>query len=283
MELLTSFKGQEIKIENEANRFEEIKDLHPSLKANLARMKFSQMTPIQKAVTSFIKDGQDVMGCSATGSGKTIAFLLPILNKMLNEGFKEGESNGSNSNGSLPIALVLIPTRELADQIFKEARKLVHATGINVVKIYGGVGHDSQIRELRYGADVLVATPGRLLDFMRSNMISLAMVKYFIIDEADRILDMGFEPQLNSIVYEKDMREKSYRQNLMFSATFDDEIKVIARKFMKDFYFIQTNIHQHSHSLIKQVVVHASEDEKMMKLHNILQTVNGSIISNSYF
>lgn len=276
VDLHTSFRGQEIKLDDEVANFENVKDIYPVLKNNIAKMKFSLMTPIQKAVVSSIREGHDVMGCSATGSGKTIAFLFPILNKMLNEGPNKDERFNITSS---PIALIIIPTRELAEQIFKEARKLLYGTGINVVKIYGGVPHESQIRELKYGSDVLVATPGRLLDFLRTGAVSLSCVKYFIIDEADRILDMGFEPQLNSIVYENDLSVKEKRQNLMFSATFDDSIKVIARKFMNEFYFIQTNIHQHSESNIKQVIVHATEEEKMLKLHNILQTVSGSIIS----
>jgi superfamily II DNA/RNA helicase len=240
-------------------------------------MQFDQLTPIQKAVITWITEGHDVMGCSQTGSGKTIAFLLPILNKMMSEGPPEEykyESVGC------PVTLVLIPTRELAEQIYKEARKLTYQTGINPVKIYGGVNQDSQARELRYGCDVLIATPGRLLDFLKSGAITLSQVKYLIMDEADRMLDMGFEPQLKAIVYENDMREKSKRQNLMFSATFDTDIRSIARSFMNEYYFIQTNMEKHSNHSIKQMLVHANEGEKIIKLHQILQNVQGSIISN---
>ena len=102
---------------------------------------------------------------------------------------------------SAPVALILIPTRELAEQIFKEARKLIHQTGIHITKVYGGVPHDSQIRELREGTDILVATPGRLIDFLNSKLITLKAVKYLILDEADRILDLGFTDQLNSITF----------------------------------------------------------------------------------
>jgi ATP-dependent RNA helicase DDX3X len=114
---------------------------------------------------------------------------------------KEGPPPDDGFRGSAPITLVLIPTRELAEQIHKEARKLVHKTGISVVKVYGGVDYTSQIQEIKEGCDILVATPGRLIDFITRGLITLSHVKYFIIDEADRILDMGFEDQLKKIIY----------------------------------------------------------------------------------
>src|SRR5690348_5430468 len=114
---------------------------------------------------------------------------------------------------------------------------------------------------------------------MKSRDISLSLVKYSIIDEADRILDMGFEPQLNSIVYEFDLPERSQRQNLMFSATFEPEVKTIARKFMNDYYFVHTNTEMKANQNVKQVVVYAKESEKILQLHKILQSVQGSIIS----
>src|SRR5690349_17562513 len=106
-------------------------------------MKFNLMTPIQKAVIPFLYEGHDVMGCSQTGSGKTIAFLLPVIHKMLKVGPPQDIRNEVSAS---PICLIIIPTRELAEQIYREARKLVHKTGINIVKVYGGVPHEGQIR-----------------------------------------------------------------------------------------------------------------------------------------
>lgn len=123
--------------------FEDFPDLDKTMGENLRRMKFNLMTPIQKAVMPYIIKGNDVMGCSHTGSGKTVAFLLPIITKMLREGPPADEQNDGIAR---PVTLILIPTRELADQIYKEARKLVHKTGITVVKVYGGVGQYNQIR-----------------------------------------------------------------------------------------------------------------------------------------
>ncbi len=195
--LFVSFNGNEIINESIKEKFSEI-SLNKLLLDNFTKMNFEQMTPIQKNVIPIISPGNDVMACSQTGSGKTIAFLAPIVNKMLND----GPPNVDLENyPSAPIALILIPTRELAEQIYKEARKLLHQTGIQITKIYGGVPHDSQIRELREGTDILVATPGRLIDFLNSKLITLKAIKYLILDEADRILDLGFSDQLNSITF----------------------------------------------------------------------------------
>lgn len=191
------FNNEKIENNDIKEKFSEI-SLNKMLLDNFNKMSFEQMTPIQKNVIPIITPGNDVMACSQTGSGKTIAFLAPIVNKMLND----GPPNVDLENfPSAPVALILIPTRELAEQIFKEGRKLLHQTGIQITKIYGGVPHDSQIRELREGTDILVATPGRLIDFLNSKLITLKAVKYFILDEADRILDLGFSEQLNSITF----------------------------------------------------------------------------------
>jgi len=195
--LFVSFNGNEIKNEDIKEKFSEI-GLNKLILDNFTKMNFEQMTPIQKNVIPIITPGNDVMACSQTGSGKTIAFLAPIVQKMLSDGPPIVDLE---NYPSAPMALILIPTRELAEQIYKEARKLLHQTGIQITKVYGGVPHDSQIRELREGTDILVATPGRLIDFLNSKLITLKAVKYLILDEADRILDLGFTDQLNSITF----------------------------------------------------------------------------------
>jgi len=195
--LYVSFNGNEIKNEDIKEKFSEI-GLNKLILDNFTKMNFEQMTPIQKNVIPIITPGNDVMACSQTGSGKTIAFLAPIVQKMLSDGPPIVDLE---NYPSAPMALILIPTRELAEQIYKEARKLLHQTGIQITKVYGGVPHDSQIRELREGTDILVATPGRLIDFLNSKLITLKAVKYLILDEADRILDLGFTDQLNSITF----------------------------------------------------------------------------------
>ena len=138
-----SFKGEEIQDRSKFTLFKEIQ-LDMRLQYNLEKMQFQKMLPIQRAVISYILEGKDVMGCAQTGSGKTLAFLLPMANKMLAQGPPVVTS--TKRACSLPVTLVLVPTRELAEQIYKEARKIISMTGINVVKVYGGVPHDSQIR-----------------------------------------------------------------------------------------------------------------------------------------
>jgi ATP-dependent RNA helicase DDX3X len=165
------------------------------------KLTYDIMTPIQRSVTPHINAGKDVMGCSQTGSGKTIAFLTPIINKLLETG-PPAEDKNLKGGVSAPLCLILVPTRELAEQIYKEARKLTHMTGISVVKVYGGVGYDTQVGDIYDGCDILVATPGRLIDFIGRGRIVLSYVKFMVIDEADRILDMGFEDQLKAIMYD---------------------------------------------------------------------------------
>jgi ATP-dependent RNA helicase DDX3X len=273
---LVSFKGEDVSEKAKFSLFKEI-ELNKQLQINLEKMQFSLMTPIQRAVISYILQGNDVMGCAQTGSGKTIAFLLPIVSKMITQG-PPPETSGYKKPSSSPVALILVPTRELAEQIYKEARKTISMTGINVVKVYGGVPHDSQIRELKQGCDILVATPGRLLDFIESGLISLKLVQNLIIDEADRILDMGFEPQLNRIVFESELPDKGQRQNLLFSATFSDDIKLLAKKFMNEYYFISTYKDSNTNANIKHVMLYSNDDQKYYKLHMILQQIQGSVI-----
>jgi len=269
------YQGKQITEKPKKEYFKEY-ELDKILLENLEKMKFDKMTQIQKLVIEYLINGNDVMGCAQTGSGKTIAFLLPIVNKMIKKGPPEVSSY--KKGVSAPVTLILVPTRELAEQIFKEARKLISLSGINVVKVYGGVPQDSQIRELKFGCDILVATPGRLLDFMDRGLVTLSAVENFIIDEADRLLDMGFEPQLKRIACQSDILTREKRQNLMFSATFTNEIKEIAKGFMNEYYFISTYRESNANENIKHILVYSNEDQKCYKLHMILQSIQGSVI-----
>lgn len=180
------------------------------------------------------------------------------------------------------MTLIIVPTRELAEQIYVESRKLCFNTGLETVRIYGGNNRGQQINDLKNGADILIATPGRLIDFLNSdNLISLRNVKYFIIDEADRILDMGFEAQLKEIIFSHDLVKKVNRQNLFFSATFTNEIKEMATSFMNEYYFINISQDQEisGNKNISQEVIRLNDNEKYSKLHEILQNIKGSVLS----
>lgn len=244
------------------------------------RLGFESMTPIQSISIPQATKGKDVIGCAQTGSGKTIAFLAPIINKMLNEGPPTSDYNLPR-NVSAPLALVLTPTRELADQIWIEARKLLYKTGICVTKVYGGVPYDGQIREIKRGTDILVATPGRLIDFLKRNSIVLDSIKFLVFDEADRMLDMGFEDQINEILISSDIRPKEERTNMMFSATFNSQVREISMAFMNDYFFISRSLEDENkaNENIEQQLIYLTDDDKIMKLHEVLQSVRGSVIS----
>lgn len=169
-----------------------------TLLSNITKMQFDRMTPIQKAVIPTIFNGSDLMGCAQTGSGKTIAFTLPILEKLMKVG---PPRILMTPKVSYPVTVILVPTRELVDQIYRVARLISSGTGISIGRVYGGVPHDNQIKDLKNGVDILISTTGRLLDFLKNKLVSLSCVKHLIIDEADRLLEMGFEKQLNEILH----------------------------------------------------------------------------------
>lgn len=229
--------NKEITLENTKNSFKEL-GLHPVLQENLNKMGYDQMTDIQKNVISLISEGKDVMGCAKTGSGKTIAFLLPIMNSLLSS--KPPDTPPQYI--SYPVVLVLAPTRELAEQIYVEARKLSFKTGLIVSRVYGGVPIEPQISACRNGIDILIATPGRLIDLMSSQYINLSLIRALIFDEADRMLDMGFEPQIKKIIEEFQMTSTEKRQNLFFSATFPKQVRELARKYMNDYFMVSVNV-----------------------------------------
>jgi superfamily II DNA/RNA helicase len=273
------FQGKEITESSSLKCFNEL-SLNDKLKKNIENMGFDAMTPIQRAVLPYILDGHDTIGCAQTGSGKTVSFLAPIVNKMLIDGPPKTDSQ-LPKGVSAPVALIIVPTRELAEQIYKEARKVLHKTGIVVVKVYGGIPIDTQFNHIVNGCDILVATPGRLIDFLKRDLIYLNSVQFLVFDEADRMLDMGFEDQLREIVFCSDISPKEKRINLMFSATFDKNIREIATMFMNDYYFISKAFDQDNtaNENIKQELVYVEENDKVLKLHEILQKIKGSVLS----
>ncbi|MBE0475931.1 MAG: DEAD/DEAH box helicase [Coriobacteriia bacterium] len=197
--------------------------LSPRLLSAVAAMGYTRPTPIQEIAIPEVLAGRDVLGCAQTGTGKTAAFVLPLLQLL----------DGGNGNGGRGReakrrvrALVVTPTRELAAQIDDVARGVAEHTGHRIAVIYGGVGYDKQLKALRDGVDVLVATPGRLLDLKDRGEADLSSVRILVLDEADRMLDMGFWPDVRRIVSSLPVK----RQNLLFSATMSPEVlRVIAK------------------------------------------------------
>ncbi len=192
--------------------------LQPPLRAALNDLGFSEPTPIQTLAIPPALEGRDVLGSAETGSGKTAAFGLPILQRLM------AKPRGKTR------ALVLAPTRELADQIAKHLTALAKHTNVTVAAIYGGVGFRPQIAALKRGADVLVATPGRLLDHLKQKTMRLDGIEMLVLDEADRMLDMGFLPDVRRIIAQVPAK----RQTLFFSATLPAQISGLVREILSD-------------------------------------------------
>ena len=187
-------------------------------------MGFSARYPVDPAIPPGL-EGRDVLGSAQTGSGKTVAFGLPLLNKLL-------QSKAHDRPGSKPIvrALIMVPTRELAAQVETCIRDLARFSPVQVALIIGGVSFHNQVQALRKGAEIVVATPGRLLDHYRQRTLELKHAQTVVLDEADRMLDMGFMPDVRRIM-QLLPRE---RQTLMFSATIPPEVERVVREFMSD-------------------------------------------------
>ena len=192
--------------------------LHPSLLRAIKELGYARPTPIQAESIPPAMAGRDVLACAMTGSGKTAAFLLPILHKLI------------DTPRGATRALVLTPTRELAAQILESVNELAIHTPVTAASVYGGVGMGPQEHALRSGADVIIATPGRLMDHMRQPYAKLQGLQYLVLDEADRMLDMGFLPEIRRILRQL----PSKRQTLFFSATMPQEIAKLAREMCHD-------------------------------------------------
>jgi ATP-dependent RNA helicase DDX3X len=198
---------------------------------NIDLCNYSALTPVQKHAIPLAIGGLDILCSAQTGSGKTAAFLVPAVHKI---GAVQGDDGGfDEENGvAAPRAVVLAPTRELATQINFEARKLCFDSPIRTVVLYGGAPVVPQLDQLARGADVVVATPGRLTDFLERGVITMEHTRFLVLDEADRMLDMGFEPQVRRIVQQSQMPESSEgRQTLLFSATLPPKMRQLAADF----------------------------------------------------
>jgi hypothetical protein len=223
--------------------------------------------------------GRDLMACAQTGSGKTAAFLFPMICSTLEMYKKHGPPPPASVAGRIkvtPVVLVLAPTRELSSQIYDEARKFTWRTGLRPVCVYGGAEQRVQLQDLDRGCDILIATPGRLVDFMERGKISLEFCRFLCLDEADRMLDMGFEPQIRRIVEHSDMPPTgAARQTLMFSATFPKEIQHLASDFLHDYLFLTVGRVGASASTVEQHVIYVRDDEKKEHVKRQLSLVEG--------
>jgi ATP-dependent RNA helicase RhlE len=230
-------------------------DLIPALTEAVADMGYTRPTPIQAEAIPVGLAGRDLIGCASTGTGKTAAFLLPILQRL---------STGARN---VCRALVLSPTRELAMQIDEQALAIGYHVGITAVSVVGGVDMRPQERALRAGAEIVVATPGRLLDHMRFDYVDFAAVEVLVLDEADRMLDMGFLPDIRRILRALPVD----RQTLMFSATMAAEIRALANDILKDPVPILIGGQQRPASGIVQSVYPVAQGRKTALLTTLIQ------------
>ncbi|XP_014886181.1 DEAD-box helicase 3 X-linked a isoform X1 [Poecilia latipinna] len=254
-------------------------DMGEIIMGNINLTRYTRPTPVQKHAIPIIKIKRDLMACAQTGSGKTAAFLLPVLSQIYTDGpgdtlqasKSSGQENGRyGRRKQYPISLILAPTRELALQIYDEARKFAYRSHVRPCVVYGGADIGQQIRDLERGCHLLVATPGRLVDMMERGKIGLDHCNYLVLDEADRMLDMGFEPQIRRIVEQDTMPPKGIRQTMMFSATFPKEIQILARDFLEDYIFLAVGRVGSTSENITQKVVWVEDNDKRSFLLDLL-------------
>jgi superfamily II DNA/RNA helicase len=222
---------------------------------------YETMTPIQAKAIPIVLAGRDVMGAAQTGTGKTAAFSLPLLQKMLRH------ETASTSPARHPVrALVLAPTRELADQVAANVKAYAKHTLLRSTVVFGGIDIKPQAAELKAGVEVLIATPGRLLDHIESKNCSLSQVEYVVLDEADRMLDIGFLPDLQRILSYLPQQ----RQTLLFSATFSPEIRRLAQSYLQDPVTVEVAQRNATASTVEQHFFSVTEDDKRKAVRQLV-------------
>ena len=237
--------------------------LDPKLLRAVAESGYTAMTPIQAKAIPIVLAGRDVMGAAQTGTGKTAAFTLPLLQKMLRH------ESSSTSPARHPVrALVLAPTRELADQVAESVKKYAKYSQLRSVVVFGGIDMKPQTLALKAGVEVLIATPGRLLDHIEAKNAVLNQVEYVVLDEADRMLDIGFLPDLQRIL--------SYlpkaRQTLLFSATFSPEIRRLANSYLQDPVLVEVARPNATATNVEQRFFSVTDDDKRAVVRQLLKS-----------
>ncbi len=236
--------------------------LSPDLIAMVEEEGYEEPTPVQSAAIPLVLVGRDVLAAAQTGTGKTAAFVLPILDRLRHQ------ANTSFSPARHPVrALILVPTRELAMQVDESVRTYGRTVPLRPAVVFGGIPIEPQIKTLRAGVEILVATPGRLLDHVGQRTVALGQVEILVLDEADRMLDMGFLPDIRRIIELLPAK----RQNLMFSATFSDEIRRLASTILRDPATVEVSPRNTTVEGIRQLVYPVDRDRKEALLAHIIR------------
>jgi ATP-dependent RNA helicase RhlB len=236
-------------------------DVPYEVKQGIEHTGFSICTPVQEAVIPRALRGEDVAAQAQTGTGKTAAFLISLFSRMVR--------NPAVDFGNSPQALVIAPTRELADQIYHEALRLGKFTGFRLLAVYGGIDYQKQMDTLQQGVDVLIGTPGRLIDYYKQHIYSLKKTRYLIIDEADRMFDMGFIDDLRFLL--KKMQPYTKRQSMLFSATLSYRVMELAYEHMNLPEKISITPEKITVEQVEQVLYHVGKHEKIPLLLGLLK------------
>ncbi|WP_394176024.1 DEAD/DEAH box helicase [Thalassotalea litorea] len=221
---------------------------------------YKNLTPIQQKGISAIRSGQDVLASAQTGTGKTAAFSLPIIEALL----KAGAGQGTHNCGVQ--ALVLTPTRELAKQVKENIEQYCQHTELTTTLVYGGVGNSEQQKRIQQGSDIVVATPGRVLELIQNRTLRLNQLKFVVLDEADRMLDMGFLKPIEQIL----SPIKQPHQTLLFSATFSNKVKTLAKQFLQHPRIIETAKQNATANKVRQYVYPVQENRKREMLSELI-------------
>lgn len=251
---------------DQINSFKEL-NLIPPLLARLADLEYQLPTPIQAQAIPSILAGRDLIAGANTGSGKTATFALPLLQKIAHQIAEQSSPNSSKAEGNYVSGLILVPTRELAKQVADSIRSYaVNLNGaIKTVAVFGGVSVNTQMQALRGGTDILVATPGRLLDLISSNAIKLDMIRTLVLDEADRMLSLGFTEELSALL----ALMPKQKQTLLFSATFPEQVKALTAELLNEPVEIQ--VQSADASTLVQRVFTVNKGEKTAVLANLIK------------
>lgn len=227
-------------------------NLNPLLQTNLANKGYSVPSPIQDQAIPMALTGQDIIGIASTGTGKTAAFALPVLNKLVADKFSN--------------ALIIAPTRELAQQIEVECRHLAKGSGLSGAVLIGGSSMGAQLRDLRFNPRIVIGTPGRIKDHIQRGTLKLKNFNMVVLDEVDRMLDMGFVHDVTTILNEV----SSERQSFFFSATIDNKVRALIDNFTNDAFTVSLKASSASENVHQNIIRYQSTVEKMSKLHDLL-------------
>ncbi len=231
---------------------------------------FSHATPIQAETLPAVLAGEDIAGQAHTGTGKTIAFLLAIMHRLMRHSGEPSEH--APARASQPRALILAPTRELADQIYQDALMLSAHTGLKAVVCYGGTGYEEQRDAVAAGVDILIGTPGRLIDYYKQKVYTLKAIEVAVLDEADRMFDLGFISDIRYLF--RKMPPPENRQNLLFSATLSHRVLELAYEHMNSPRLIRTDTETVNIGAIRQKLYHVSVDDKLALLAGLLRQMD---------